>query len=296
MSTVVVTGAGGQLGTELTRFMWPSDVRVVALTEGALDLTDAGLVRKTLEELRPDVVVNAAAYTAVDRAESEPERANAVNHLAPGTLAEACAALDARLIHVSTDYVFDGSKLGAYVPGDPVAPLGVYGATKLAGEVAVRAALPQHLIVRTSWVVAGHGQNFIRTMLRLARERDELRVVNDQHGCLTHAADFAAALARVATTWLDSSASPTYGTFHYAGADAATWFDVATEVVALQASHTGRSPRVLPIPTSAYPTPARRPVNSVLDSSALVARYGVVQQPWRHAASRAVASLLESGT
>jgi dTDP-4-dehydrorhamnose reductase len=293
VTDVAVIGAGGQLGRELVARAWPDGVRVIALGRADVDLRDGEAIRSTLLHRRPDIVVNAAAYTAVDRAESESDVADAVNHLAPGAIARACADVGARMVQVSTDYVFDGSKSGPYQPDDPIAPLNVYGATKASGEDVVRASLREHLILRTSWVVSGHGQNFVRTMLRLAREKDELRVVNDQQGCLTNATDLAEAIGHVIERWLRDEEAPTYGTFHYAGAGAATWFDIAREVVALQTPHSGRSPAVIPIPTTAFPTPARRPANSVLDSSALVARYGVAQHPWRSAAQRTVRSLLE---
>ena len=240
---------------------------------------------------KPDLVINAAAYTAVDKAESEPELAFAVNRDGPAALAEACQAIGAPLIHVSTDYVFDGSKRGAYVEEDPVNPASVYGASKEAGESAIRARLPAHVIIRSSWIYAPMGQNFVRTMLRLGRERPELRVVDDQTGSPTAAEELARAVQGAAGALLAGGRD--YGTFHFAGSGSTSWFGLAEAIFELAE---GPRPRLIPIPTSGYPTPARRPANSVLDSSKFARLYGVTARPWRDSLARCLRDIQARGT
>jgi dTDP-4-dehydrorhamnose reductase len=263
---VIIVGSGGQLGSELARASWPAGLDVVALTEAELDITDEQATKRALQ--RANLVINAAAYTAVDKAESDQVLAFRVNRDGPSNLALACALSDSPLIHVSTDYVFDGSKLGAYVEDDEIAPLGVYGASKAAGEMAVRNGYRKHLIVRTSWVVSAFGQNFVKTMLRLAAERDHLRVVADQLGRPTPAKALASVLIHMAQRYQEGSPIP-WGTYHFAAAGRTSWHGLASEVVELQARRTGRRPTVEPITTEAYPTPARRPKNSELDTRKL---------------------------
>jgi dTDP-4-dehydrorhamnose reductase len=205
-------------------------------------------------------------------------------------LAEAAARRGVPLLHMSTDYVFDGTKVGAYVEDDPTAPLGVYGATKLAGEEAVRAALPQHVILRTAWVYGRHGRNFLKTMLRLAGERPELRVVADQRGSPTSADDIAAAILRVAAAAKEGSVR--WGTYHFAGTGETTWHGFAARIVAEQAALTGKHPEVIPIATAEYPTPARRPANSVLDSGRFAEAFGYRARPWEEETRRIVQALL----
>jgi dTDP-4-dehydrorhamnose reductase len=264
VTRVLVTGAGGQLGRELAAGApWPDGWSVVGLDRAGLDVEDAAAVDARLDALRPALVVNAAAWTAVDKAESEPARAFAANATAVGHLARACAARGVGLVSLSTDYVFDGSKDGAWTEDDPVAPLGVYGASKRAGEEAILAAGGAHWVVRTSWVVGVHGANFVKTIDRAARERERLRVVADQRGCPTPARDLAAALATAAPGML-AGAVPS-GVYHLAGAPVTTWHALAAFVVERQARHTGRRPPVDAITTADWPTPARRPANSALD-------------------------------
>jgi dTDP-4-dehydrorhamnose reductase len=275
VADVLVVGSGGQLGFELLRASWPHGWRVIGKTHAELDVSDARAVRVALAELKPALVVNAAAYTQVDRAEDEPERAFAVNrdgaaHLADGKIP---------LIHVSTDYVFDGEKSGPYLESDAVAPLGVYGASKLAGEEAVRAREPRHVILRTAWVFGAHGQNFVKTMLRLAAERDIVRVVADQRGCPTPAADIARAIVRIATCIADGSAS--FGTFHFAGMPATSWHDFARAIFEEQRTRGGRVPELQAISSDQYPTRARRAKNSELGGDAIRKTYALEAPSWR---------------
>lgn len=287
---VLVVGAG-QLGTELMRRRWPEGWAPVQRTREHLDITDGAAVLAELRELRPALVVNAAAYTAVDQAESEADLAYAVNRDGPAHLAAACADVGAALVHVSTDYVFDGRKDGAYSESDPVSPLGVYGQSKEAGERAVREALDRALILRTSWVFSAHGRNFVKTMLRLARERQELRVVADQTGCPTGADDLAAAIVHAAELCLSDDGAGLWGTYHVCGAGPTTWHGFAQAIVDGQAAATGKHPTVVPITTQDYPTPARRPANSVLSTERFSATFGFAPRAWQDSLSDVLAEL-----
>jgi dTDP-4-dehydrorhamnose reductase len=284
---VTIIGTSGQLATELRRR--PRRPSLELADAEKVDVSEAGAVAELLDRQKPHLVINASAYTAVDRAESERERAFAVNEQGPHHLARWCAAHGAVLLHVSTDYVFDGEKPGAYVETDRTGPLGVYGASKLAGERAIEALLPQHVILRTSWVFSAHGQNFVKTMLRLARERDELRVVADQHGRPTAAADLADALWHVASEV--DAARAKWGTFHFANAGATTWHGFAEAAITEQARFTNRRPRVTPISTADYPTPTRRPANSVLDTTRFAAAYAFAPRTWRESLRETIAEL-----
>lgn len=277
---VLVTGRGGQLGRELRRAAWPGGFEVHAPPESELDVTDAAQVARAFENIEPELVVNAAAYTAVDRAEEESQQAFAANRDGAELLARHAARVGAALVHVSTDYVFDGTKSGAYTEDDPIAPLGVYGASKAAGEERVRAVLDEHVIVRTSWVFSAHGHNFVKTMLRLGAERALLRVVDDQRGKPTPAADLARVLVAV-TERIASGDRSHFGTYHYAGTPVTTWYGFAESIFELWAVRGKRRPRLEPIPASAYPTLALRPTNSELDCHRLLDAFGVEQRPWR---------------
>ncbi|MCS0495482.1 dTDP-4-dehydrorhamnose reductase [Ancylobacter sp. MQZ15Z-1] len=290
MSGLMLLGAGGQLGREVAALAGERGLALTALDHAGLDIADAAAIERVIGAMKPDVVINAAAYTAVDRAESEPELANAINAKAPGDIAAACARHGAALIHISTDYVFDGTRTGAYVESDSIAPLGVYGASKAAGESAVRAALPAHLILRTSWVYGAYGANFLKTMLRLARERDRLTVVADQHGCPTATRDIAEAILVAAQAFRAGTAVP--GTYHFAGTGATSWHGFASEIVAQAARHTGRRPEVAAITTADYPTPARRPANSELSSELFAERFGYRAAPWQQRTAEVVDRLL----
>ena len=292
MQTVLVFGAGGQVGFELLRAAWAPGLTPVGLDRATGDVTNAEAVAAAIAAHRPALVVNASAYTAVDKAESEVDAAYAVNRDGPANLARSCAAACVPLVHISTDYVFDGaSKTTPWREDDPVAPQGVYAASKLAGEEAVRNFQPDHVILRTAWVFGTHGHNFVKTMLRLARERDLLRVVADQHGCPTPAADIAAAIAAIARIRLTNGVW-TPGVFHYAGAPATTWHGFANRIVERAAAQIGRRPTVEAITTADFPTPARRPANSILDTARIGQAYGVPPADWMAGLDRMLDEIL----
>lgn len=259
---VLVVGAGGQLGRELQRSV-PAGVDCVAVTRAQLDIADAAEVAECLAALAPQGVINAAAYTAVDMAESEPEAARRGNVTGPEFLAQACARQGARLIHVSTDFVFDGNTSRPYPPAAPTAPLGEYGRSKLNGELAVGRALPGALIVRTGWVYSSFGNNFVKTMLRLMSEREELAVVADQVGTPTWAHGLAAAL------WAATTRPHLEGLYHWSDAGVCSWYDFAVAICeeALELGLLSRPVKIRPIPAAEYPTPAQRPAYSVLDKT-----------------------------
>jgi dTDP-4-dehydrorhamnose reductase len=294
---IIATGGAGQVGTELIRRAAASNVNLTALTRAELDITDATAIRAVLKDAQPDVVINAAAYTAVDKAEEDGDTAFAVNRDAPGHFAEACAQLGIALIHISTDYVFDGGKDGAYLESDQVKPIGVYGASKEAGEQAVRDVLDQHVIMRTSWVYAGHGGNFVRTMLRVGAERDTLKVVCDQTGAPTFAGDIADAALSIARTISAAEGErdnpPAWGTYHYTAKEHTTWHGFAEAIFDAAEPFLGRRPHVEAIPTSEYPTPARRPANSVLDCAKIDAAFAPPRRPWREGLAEVLDELLK---
>ena len=275
---MLLTGRSGQVGWELQRALAPLG-EVIAPGRSELDLTAADSITRTVRDARPDIIVNAAAYTAVDRAESEPEVAMRVNGVAPGILAEEATRLGALLVHYSTDYVFDGAKAHAYVEDDVPAPINEYGRSKLAGEQVVRASDGAYYIFRTSWVYAARGSNFVRTILRLARERDELRIVADQMGAPTSARAIADMTAQVLAA---DGARERTGLYHFTAAGAVSWCGFAHAILErAQAVYPDiKIPRLIPIPSSEYPLPARRPRNSRLDASRLAAAFGVVAQGW----------------
>lgn len=296
---IIVTGAQGQVGWELTRRATALGHEVLAWDVAELDITDADAVDQALDASGAELVINAAAYTAVDKAEQEPERAFAVNRDGPAHLAAACARLNLPLLHISTDYVYDGAKIDPYVETDPTTPLGVYGASKLAGDEAVRGLLPRHLILRVSWVFGAHGHNFVKTILRLAREREELRIVADQRGCPTYAGDIADVLLELAGRVGEIDDQNAWGVYHYCGAPATTWHGFASAIVERAREEERVAPKrrsrkaapsvpepliaqtVTPITSADYPTPAARPMNSVLDCARLADQFGIQPRPWR---------------
>ncbi len=281
----MIAGAGGQLAVELERTA-PADATLTSLTIHDLDIADAAATCAAVERLRPDLIFNAAAYTAVDRAESEVELAFAANRDGAANLAAAAKAVGARFVHVSTDFVFGGEAGRAYAPDAPTDPLGVYGASKLAGEIAVAEADPGALIVRTAWVYSAGGANFLKTMLRLMTSRGEVRVVCDQIGAPTAAGDLARALWGLVT--VDAR-----GLFHFTNAGVASWYDFA-QAIAEEALAAGVIPRacaVVPIRTVDYPTPARRPAFSVLDCASTWQALGAPAPHWRFALREVIAQI-----
>ncbi|WP_246731440.1 dTDP-4-dehydrorhamnose reductase [Methylocapsa sp. S129] len=291
-STIVVTGRRGQIASALGRTLTQAGFDVVLIGRPECDLVDAGAVRRAIAEARPALVINAAAYTAVDKAEDDSGAAFAVNRDGAGYVAEAAAQVGAPIIHFSTDYVFDGSKGAPYVESDPTRPLGVYGRSKLAGEAAVAEANSRAIILRTAWVCSSGGANFLNTMLRLAASRDELGVVNDQRGAPSFAADIAGATAQIAANILDTPDDPSlYGTFHLTSAGETTWCGFARSIFEGSAVRSGPHARVKPIATADYPTRAQRPADSRLDCSLVAARHGVVMPDWRDGLERCLDEL-----
>ncbi|HEY6489801.1 MAG: dTDP-4-dehydrorhamnose reductase [Terracidiphilus sp.] len=296
---VLIVGAAGQVGWELQRsFADAGDV--IAQDRTTVDLAVPEQLRKAVREAKPDVILNAAAYTAVDRAESEPEMAIAVNATAPRILAEEADRANALLVHYSTDYVFDGSKAGPWLETDAVHPLNAYGASKLAGERAIAEVGGKFLILRTSWVYGPRGNNFLCTMLRLGRERESLKIVDDQVGAPTSSIELARATRRIAGQILAGACDPKDGwpgIYHMTCAGSVTWCGFAKAIFERgTALLDGKKPQVQPIPTSAYPTPAQRPRNSVLSSEKLWARFGVRLQEWESALDEVMLRLAEIET
>lgn len=289
VTKVLVTGAGGQLGQELLRTA-PAAMACQGLSRAELDIGNAESVAALIKQHQPELVINAAAYTAVDKAESEPEQAMRINGDGAGHVAAACAAAGARLLHVSTDFVFDGSSSQPYKPQAPTAPLGEYGRSKLAGERAVMAALPGALIVRTAWVYSAFGANFVKTMLRLMAEREELAVVSDQVGTPTWARGLAAAL------WSAAEKPQLRGILHWTDAGVCSWYDFAVAIAeeGLAMGLLTRLPRVRPIPGSAYPTPAARPAYSVLDKGSTWEALDAEGEHWRVQLRKMLQELKES--
>jgi dTDP-4-dehydrorhamnose reductase len=294
---IVLFGRGGQVGRELEQVL-PSLGQLAAFGRDQADLERPDAVQALLRRESPDIVVNAAAYTAVDKAESEPEKARQINADTVGIIATETARLGGWLVHYSTDYVFDGAKSDSYVETDPTGPLGVYGATKLAGERLVAASGCRHLVFRTSWVYAAHGSNFIRTILRLGQEREELSIVDDQIGAPTSAARIAAVtVAAIRTLAGGEGELPASGIYHLAATGATSWHGLAKLVVA--AAHAGGLPlrvdadRIRPIPSSAWPQVARRPANSRLDTAKLQRTFDLILPPWQDDVRDVVAALLQ---
>jgi len=280
MKRILITGINGQLGQELQQTL--ADYDVIGVGRETLDLTQPDKISQMMDEVRPELVINAAAYTAVDKAESEPEITKATNAIAPGILAKEAQKMGVPLIHISTDYVFDGSQSRPYLDTDPTNPLGVYGQSKLAGEQAIRENCNLHIILRTAWVygVGGKG-NFVKTMLKLGVEREEIRVVADQVGSPTWTGDLASAIAQL----LPQLNPEITGTYHYTNSGVASWYDFAVAIFeeAKQLGFPLKVQRIIPITTAEYPTPARRPAYSVLYCGKIAAVLATHPPHWRQA-------------
>jgi dTDP-4-dehydrorhamnose reductase len=302
---ILLAGKNGQIGSELLGLL-PGIGEVVAPDRQELDLLDADNIRRAVRDIRPQLIVNAAAYTKVDAAESDEANAHAVNAIAPAVLAEEAKKLGAAVVHYSTDYVFDGAKAAPYEEMDPANPISVYGKTKLAGEQAIRNTGVPHLIFRTAWVYATRGRNFLLTILRLASEKEELRIVRDQIGAPTWSLEIAAATTKILAQVIERSSatsafSEVSGTYHLTAAGETTWYDFAKAIIE-EASHTPQSipwfaaatggrplatGHIIPITTEQYPTAAARPAYSVLSNSLLIQKFGVQMQDWRTQLQRA---------
>lgn len=287
---ILVTGGTGQVGLELARAAWPREVVLNTPTRQQMDLQDERSVTAVFEATPFRAVINAAAYTAVDRAESEVAEAFAANALGPAILADLTRKAGIPLIQVSTDYVFDGRADRAYAEDDPVAPLGVYGASKLAGELAVRCGNPRSVVLRTAWVLSSHRANFLKTMLRLAGEMSSINVVGDQWGCPTAARDISTVLVHIVMRLINDPDAPT-GIYHFVNAGETTWAGLAREIFRTNRELGGVSAQVEEIPTTGYPTPAKRPGNSRLSCGKLARDYLVTPRAWEAAVGEIVSEL-----
>ena len=283
MTKFLITGAKGQVGHCLTQQL-TSKAEILAVDRDELDITDQSAVKKIVETFKPDVIINAAAHTAVDRAESEVELSEAINVKGPQYLAEAANEIGAVILHISTDYVFEGTGTGEYKEDDQTNPQGVYGRTKLAGEIAVQQANPSSIILRTAWVFGEHGHNFVKTMLRLAKDRDSLGIVGDQFGGPTYAGDIAKALIEIANQILAGKENA-FGVYHFTGKPYVSWYEFAKAIFVEAESQNilKKSPLVNSIATSDYPTPAKRPANSRLDLTKIKQVFNIEPSDWQKA-------------
>ena len=290
---LLIIGANGQLGWELGKRGHQKGFDTVCVDLPEFNITDQAQVLDQVKMSAPNMVINASAYTAVDKAESESELAFAVNEKGPSYLADACAAHGIPMVHVSTDYVFSGDKDSSYLETDSISPMGVYGQSKADGENAVRRRLKSHIIIRTAWLYGVNGRNFVKTMLKLGKDRETIRVVADQHGCPTYAGDLADAIIAISGQ-VGSGLKGKWGTYHYCGKGHTTWhgfaeaiFEMAKSLVSLKVQH------VEPISTGAYPTPAKRPANSVLDCSRIQTEFGIRNRPWKESLAEMLKILLD---
>lgn len=288
---ILLTGGAGQVGTALQALEWPVGLRLVVPSRPELDLAEPAALSRWLAGRHFQGIINCGAFTGVDAAETQVAQAWLANAVAPAILGAHAASRQVPIVHVSTDYVFDGCKSAPYLENDPVCPVNVYGAAKEGGEQAIRTSRARHVILRTSWIVSPHGNNFVKTMLRLAGERPTLRVVNDQHGAPTAAQDIAIAIRSILLRQLTDTTAPS-GTYHLAGSGNTTWFGLAEHILNEAARHGHPLPALEAIPTSSYPLPARRPANSRLDCARIARDYGIVLQPWQAASSEIIRTLL----
>lgn len=291
MKSILLTGGTGQVGTELLTLGWPGDVVLVAPTRAECDLSDPASLACFLASRSFGAILSVGAYTAVDKAEGDVAKAWLVNAVAPAILAAHAAKAGIPIVHVSTDYVFDGTKTVPYLETDPIGPVSVYGASKEGGEQGIRTGTARHAIIRTSWVVSPYGNNFVKTMLRVGNQIPLLNVVDDQWGAPTVAADLASALQIVLLTMMADSNAPT-GTFHYCNKGETTWYGLARHIFAIAAEHGGPCPDVVAISSADYPTIARRPANSRLGMQKIVDKFDVKRPPWQGSVGTLVKALL----
>ena len=286
-----ITGGTGQVGTELVRRADSWNFDIVAPNRAELNLLDETEVYSQLDQTRPDIVVNSAAFTAVDAAETESDAAFQVNRDAVRIVADSCTQLSIPIIHLSTDYVFDGAKAGTYDESDLICPIGVYGKSKEAGEVVVREISGKHVILRTSWVYAAHGNNFVKTMLRIGKERQNLTVVNDQFGTPTFAGDIADAIFSIASQILERDTSQLWGTYHYTAKGWTTWKGFAEVIFEKASTWLPNKPDVEGIPSNQYPTAAKRPSNSVLNCSKIDLKFRPPRRHWQEGLDEVLSEL-----
>ncbi|MBL0455916.1 dTDP-4-dehydrorhamnose reductase [Aeromonas enteropelogenes] len=285
MMRVLVTGCNGQVGHCLTSMLKKTEgVALLAVDREELDITDQNAVATMVKEFKPTIIINAAAHTAVDRAEQEVELSYAINRDGPQFLAEAAQEMGAAILHISTDYVFEGNKAGEYVESDLTNPQGVYGASKLAGEISVAEACEKHVILRTAWVFGEHGNNFVKTMLRLGATRDALGIVGDQFGGPTYAGDIAGALIQIAEC-ITKGEMVEYGIYHYSGLPHVSWYEFAQSIfdMALEFGVVTKKPKLISIATEQYPTPAKRPSNSRLSTNKINHVFSIKASNWQTA-------------
>ncbi|MDL1983288.1 MAG: dTDP-4-dehydrorhamnose reductase [Deltaproteobacteria bacterium] len=293
---ILVTGSKGQLGHELLIQGNDFGYEILPANLPDLDITDKTQVKHRLEKFQPFLVVNAAAYTNVDKAETEQNLAFAVNRDGPANLAEACAKFEIPLIHISTDFIFDGKKSSPYIESDPVSPLSIYGKSKQEGENEVRSRLKKHVILRTAWLYGVHGQNFVKTMLRLGREKQVISVVADQFGSPTSAADLAAAILNIISR-IKYNPDITWGTYHYCGQGITTWHGFTEEILSLARQYISiKTKDVKPISTAEYPTKATRPCFSALDCGLIKKNFGINIKPWQDSLKTAIRRLCQKET
>ncbi|MBD8512236.1 dTDP-4-dehydrorhamnose reductase [Photobacterium sp. CAU 1568] len=283
---ILITGANGQVGQALVNKL-QGNAELLAVTREQLDITNEAKVQTQVQAFLPDVIINAAAYTAVDKAEQEQELAHQINAAGPEFLAKAAESINAALLHISTDYVFAGDKQGSYSELDKTNPQGAYGASKLAGEKAVAACCQKHIILRTAWVFHENGANFVKTMLRLGKERDSLGIVGDQFGGPTYAGDIAEALIQIAQH-ITSGQPTSYGIYHFAGMPHVSWFEFASAIFDAAVKHQviDKKPQLNAISTAEFPTPAKRPANSKLNCEKIQREFGITPSNWRNALER----------
>jgi dTDP-4-dehydrorhamnose reductase len=291
---ILLLGSGGQVGWEIARQAKDLPMDLTSLNRNELDVTNIQELIDAINKRAPDIVVNATAYTAVDQAEKDADKAYAVNRDAPADMAMLCHEAHIPLIHLSTDYIFDGTKSEPYQENDPANPLGVYGKSKWEGEEVVRGQLQEHIILRTSWIFGIHGSNFVKTILRLAREREQLQVVGDQTGCPTFAGDIAKTILVLCQKYQEHQ-QLSWGTYHYCGTPMTTWYDFSQTIVKQARQITDlKVQEIISIPTSGYPTPANRPMNSALKCDKISRQLAIQQTNWIHGLKQCLQPLRES--